>query len=90
MRDELVQDRLRWEKKTWALEPEECPLQRDGHNCGPYVLWWAKQIVEGHGRDVTAPGDSWRQEIMQMLESVPRKGRDDPPDTGGDDDLVML
>jgi hypothetical protein len=90
VRDKIVQKRLGWVKKSWVVEPEDCPRQTDSHNCGPYVLWWAKEIVEGHGADVTTPGDSWRREIMAVLERVPRQGRNDPPTSFSDGDLEIL
>ncbi len=42
----LLTDKLGWNAEKWALDVAACPQQRDGHSCGPYIFWWARELVD--------------------------------------------
>ncbi len=90
IRDDVLTKRLNWINQQWVLRVGDCPLQRDNHSCGPFVLWWAREIVENNAVRVSTPIDSWRQTLRKALEAVPRQGRDDPPASADDDDCIII
>jgi Ulp1 family protease len=75
----LLTDKLGWNAEKWALDVAACPQQRDGHSCGPHILWWAREVVDDIAGQVTRPSDGWHGMIRKTLDKLPRQGRDDQP-----------
>ncbi len=65
--DCLLLDKLGWAERTWCSMPEASPAQTDSYNCGPFVLWWAKEIVQEGRVAVSCPPDNWRASIRETL-----------------------
>ncbi len=70
VRDCLLLDKLGWAERTWRPMPEASPVQTDGYNCGPFVLWWAKEIVQKGRVEVSCPPDNWRTSIKDTLQEM--------------------
>jgi hypothetical protein len=69
VRDVVVRGKLGWANEAWPTRRVAAPLQQDGHNCGPFILWWAKQLVETPDATLSSPAAGWRATIKSALES---------------------
>jgi Ulp1 family protease len=73
VRDEVLPQKLGWAETAWAADGVEAPGQEDGHSCGPYILWWAKQLVENPSATLSKPAATWRNTVKSILQSFSQK-----------------
>jgi Ulp1 family protease len=84
VQDVVLRGKLGWTNKVWPAELVEAPRQLDGHNCGPFILWWAKQLVETPGAALSRPAAAWRETVKSALQSDTQKvGHDNVSEEGG-------
>jgi Ulp1 family protease len=67
VRDVVVTQKLGWTENEWSVKRAKAPRQEDGHSCGAYILWWAKQLVEDVSATMSKPAANWRDTIKNTL-----------------------
>jgi Ulp1 family protease len=71
VRDVVLIKKLGWARPKWSEAVVEVPRQEDGHSCGPYILWWAKQLVEDACATLSRPAATWRGQVKAILQCNP-------------------